>query len=112
MRGGASASHRAVSLAALTRRLLVGRAGAGKTHACLALLARALAERRRALLLVPTYGQAEHVRCLLLDRVGGLSARAVETFSSFAEAAAGVRLAALAHAAERDLWAERALAPP
>ena len=77
------------------RRLLLGRAGTGKTHACLDLLKDALAEGRRALLLVPTYSQAEHLRALLLKLAPGLWARAVETFSSLAERATGMRLRAL-----------------
>jgi RecG-like helicase len=52
----------------MARRLLLGRAGTGKTHHCLARLALELAAGRKALLLVPTYSQAEHLRYLLLDR--------------------------------------------
>ncbi|MGQ0613570.1 MAG: PD-(D/E)XK nuclease family protein [Planctomycetaceae bacterium] len=95
----------------MSRRLLLGRAGAGKTHACLDLLEPALAFERKACLLVPTLDQAEHVRSLLLDRRGGLRARVVETFSSLAEELTGLRLGALAHPGECDRVAADALAP-
>jgi len=86
----------------MARRILLGRAGAGKTHACLAALQDALRAGRQALLLVPTYSQAEHLRYRILDQAGGLGARAVETFSSLAERVAGRRLSDLVPAPVRD----------
>ncbi|MGH7162702.1 MAG: hypothetical protein ACREID_04400, partial [Planctomycetota bacterium] len=93
----------------MRRQLLLGRAGAGKTHVCLQRLRAALDAREAALLLVPTYSQAEHVRLLLLERAGGVSPRVVETFSSFAEARTGLRLRDLASPGTKDLVAEAAL---
>ena len=61
----------------MVRTLLLGRAGAGKTHACLERLVAALRDDRAALLLVPTYGQAEHLRTRLLDLGEGLRRRPV-----------------------------------
>jgi len=93
----------------VARRLLIGRAGTGKTHACLDLLTESLRARGHPLLVVPTYGQAEHLRTLLLDRAGGIAARCVETFSSLAERVLGRLLSGLASAAARDLAAEAVL---
>lgn len=95
----------------MPRRLLLGRAGTGKTHACLDRVVRALETGREALLLVPTYSQAEHLRFRLLERRPGIAGRLVETFSSLSESLAGTRLVALAPPAERDRAAEAALAP-
>jgi len=91
------------------RRLLLGRAGAGKTHACLDKLEAALREGRRPLLLVPTYSQAEHLRYALLDRSGGLSEHTVETFSSLAERVTGLRLRNLLPHPVRDRVARAVL---
>ncbi|MHC4550249.1 MAG: PD-(D/E)XK nuclease family protein [Planctomycetota bacterium] len=92
----------------MARRLLLGRAGTGKTHTCLDLLAEA---EGPSLLLVPTYSQAEHLRCLLLDRLPGLRERAVETFETLAERATGLRLGDLVPPGVKDRLAERVLAP-
>jgi ATP-dependent helicase/DNAse subunit B len=92
------------------RRLLLGRAGTGKTHECLERLGRALAAGRSALLLVPTYAQAEHLRYLLLDRAQGLSGRAVDTFETLAEDVTRLRLRDLVRPAAKDRLAVRALA--
>ena len=86
----------------MARRILLGRAGAGKTHACLDALQDSLAAGRQALLLVPTYSQAEHLRYRILDRSGGGGAQAVETFSSLAERVAGKRLSDLVAAPVRE----------
>ena len=94
----------------MRRTLLTGRAGSGKTHACLERLAGAVSAGRRALLLVPTYGQAEHLRYLLLDRIAGLKEGCVETFSSLAERISGLRLSSRAPNAVCDRIAERVLA--
>lgn len=91
----------------MPRRLLLGRAGTGKTHACLGLVSRH--RRGASLLLVPTYSQAEHLRHLLLDRLPGLQERAVETFETLAERATGWRLRDLVGPAVRDRVAERVL---
>ncbi|HEX5137518.1 MAG TPA: PD-(D/E)XK nuclease family protein [Planctomycetota bacterium] len=93
----------------MARRLLLGRAGTGKTHRCLAQLAAALEAGRRALLLVPTYSQAEHLRYLLLDRTKGLMDRAVETFETLAEDVTRLRLRDLVRPAAKDRLAGRAL---
>lgn len=93
----------------MARRLLLGRAGTGKTHRCLARLAEALEAGRRALLLVPTYSQAEHLRYLLLDRAQGLMDKAVETFETLAEDVTRLRLRDLVRPAAKDRLAGRAL---
>ncbi|MCK6460506.1 MAG: hypothetical protein L6Q95_11495, partial [Planctomycetes bacterium] len=93
----------------MARRLLLGRAGTGKTHHCLARLAEALEAGRKALLLVPTYSQAEHLRYLLLDRAQGLGDRAVETFETLAEDVTRLRLRDLVRPAAKDRLAGRAL---
>ncbi len=90
----------------MTRRLLLGRAGTGKTHACLDLVSQ---NRGTSLLLVPTYSQAEHLRHLLLDRLPGLQERAVETFETLAERATGHRLRDLVGPAVKDRVAARVL---
>ncbi|MHC4960477.1 MAG: PD-(D/E)XK nuclease family protein, partial [Planctomycetota bacterium] len=92
------------------RTLLIGRAGSGKTHACLTRLVTALGDRRRALLLVPTYSQAEHLRYRLLDRAGGIGSRTIETFTSLSERVAGQRLSTLVSAPDRDQLAASVLA--
>jgi len=89
----------------------VGRAGSGKTRACLDRLADAATKKRSALLLVPTYGQAEHLRFGLLERLGGLSRNYVETFSSLSEYLTGGALRELATPAHCDRVAEEALLP-
>jgi len=94
----------------MARRLLLGRAGTGKTHACLDQLVRGLEAGRRALLLVPTYSQAEHLRYLLLERSRGLAGRAVETFETLAEDVTRLRLRDLVRPAAKDRLAVRALA--
>ena len=93
----------------MTKILLVGRAGSGKTHTCLGRLAGAVSAGQRALLLVPTYGQAEHLRYRLLDRIAGLKDGSVETFSSLAERISGLRLSAGARGAVCDGIAEKVL---
>lgn len=60
-------------------------------------------------MLVPTYGQAEFLRLRLLDRVGGLRERCIETFSSLAEHVTGLRLRGLMPPAVCDLVAEGVL---
>jgi ATP-dependent helicase/DNAse subunit B len=85
----------------------LGRAGTGKTHACLDLVSHY--RRGASLLLVPTYSQAEHLRHLLLDRLPGLQERAVETFETLAERATGHRLRDLVGPAVRDRVAARVL---
>jgi len=94
----------------VSRILLVGRAGSGKTHACLERLAAARA--KLCLLLVPTYSQAEHLRYALLDRIGGVSQRVVHTFTSLAERFGGCRLAELVPEARRDRLAAEVLQGP
>jgi superfamily I DNA/RNA helicase/RecB family exonuclease len=94
----------------MARRLLLGRAGTGKTNDCLARLVRELEAGREALLLVPTYSQAEHLRYLLLDRSSGLSGRAVDTFETLAEEITRLRLRDLVRPAAKDRLAVRALA--
>ena len=72
----------------MNRRLLLGRAGTGKTKACLDRLVDAIRPgegQRKPLLLVPTDSQAEHLRSLLLDRTEGLSLHAIATVSRLAE---------------------------
>ena len=93
----------------MSRSLLLGRAGAGKTHTCLGLLTDALARDERPLCLVPTYGQAEHLRNLLLNRAGGLSQRMVHTFTSLAEIVSHQRLGRMVSHAVRDRTAEAVL---
>jgi ATP-dependent helicase/DNAse subunit B len=93
----------------MARRLLLGRAGTGKTYRCLARLADALGAGGRALLLVPTYSQAEHLRYLLLERSRGLRDRAVETFETLAEDVTRKRLRDLVRPAAKDRLAGRAL---
>ena len=84
----------------MSRILLIGRAGSGKTHACL----ERLVERRGklCLLLVPTYSQAEHLRYALLDRLGGVSQRLIHTFTSLAERFGDCRLGELVSESRRD----------
>ncbi|MFI5403369.1 MAG: PD-(D/E)XK nuclease family protein [Planctomycetota bacterium] len=94
----------------MARRLLLGRAGSGKTYHCLARLAREIEAGREALLLVPTYSQAEHLRYLLLDRTSGISGRAVDTFETLAEDVTRLRLRDLVRPAAKDRLAVRALA--
>jgi len=84
----------------------LGRAGTGKTHACLDLVSH---NRGASLLLVPTYSQAEHLRHLLLDRLPGLQERFVETFETLAERATGHRLRDLVGPAVQDRVAARVL---
>jgi ATP-dependent helicase/DNAse subunit B len=85
----------------------LGRAGAGKTHACLDLVSQN--RQGTSLLLVPTYSQAEHLRHLLLDRLPGLQERSVETFETLAERATGHRLRDLVGPAVKDRVAARVL---
>ncbi|HEU5182699.1 MAG TPA: PD-(D/E)XK nuclease family protein [Candidatus Polarisedimenticolia bacterium] len=73
--------------------LLTGRAGSGKTHAILERLVPLLREGRGrdTLLLLPTQGQADHLRGVLLDR--GLAAFRddfIHTFFTLSRALAGV----------------------
>jgi ATP-dependent helicase/DNAse subunit B len=84
----------------------LGRAGTGKTHACLDLVSN---HRGASLLLVPTYSQAEHLRHLLLDRLPGLQEQSVETFETLAERATGRRLRDLVGPAVQDRVAARVL---
>ncbi|MEE8104699.1 MAG: PD-(D/E)XK nuclease family protein [Planctomycetota bacterium] len=93
------------------RILILGRAGSGKTRACLDRLADAADKKRSALLLVPTYGQAEHLRFGLLERLGGLFQNYVETFSSLSEHLTGLTLRELATPAQCDRVAEATLFP-
>jgi len=93
----------------MARRLLLGRAGTGKTHHCLARLVRELDAGREALLLVPTYSQAEHLSYRLLDTTSGVSGRPVITFETLAEDVTRLRLRDLARPAARDRLAVRAL---
>ncbi len=73
--------------------LLTGRAGSGKTHAILERLVPLLREGRGrdTLLLLPTQGQADHLRGVLLDR--GLAAFRddfIHTFFTLSRALAGI----------------------
>ncbi len=73
--------------------LLTGRAGSGKTHAILERLVPLLREGRGrdTLLLLPTAGQADHLRGVLLDR--GLAAFRddfIHTFFTLSRALAGI----------------------
>ncbi len=99
--------------------VLVGRAGAGKTHRVVEELRRHLCQPdaagrfERFQLLVPTYSQAEHVKRRLLRGPAGVAAlldRGVGTFEQLAERETGVRLHALAPAAVRDALLAQALA--
>lgn len=100
-----------------TRRLLIGPAGAGKTHAVLADVAAMAARGERFLVLVPTYSQAEHLKRRLL-RFSGRDAildRGIATFEQLAERRTGVRLSSLVSPAVRDALLAAALeesAPP
>ena len=91
----------------MSRVLLLGRAGAGKTHTCLDRLVSALEARKRALLLVPTYGQAEHLRYELVGLRGAWDA--VSTFENLAEQVANQRLSRIASPPRRDRVAEEVL---
>lgn len=93
----------------MSRRLLLGRAGTGKTHACLDRLTAHLRDERKALLLVPTDSQAEHLRTLLLDRTGGLSLHAIATFTRLAERLTDRNLRNITAAPVRDRVAGEAL---
>jgi len=93
----------------VSRRLLLGRAGAGKTHACLERFTAVLEDGGRALCLVPTHSQAEHLRSLLLARRRSLARRPVATFTRFAESLTGRRLRDLASGAVRDRVAREVL---
>ncbi|MDH3590335.1 MAG: hypothetical protein OER88_00540, partial [Planctomycetota bacterium] len=95
----------------MTRRLLLGRAGTGKTRSCLDLLAQTMRDGGTGMLLVPTYSQAEHLRLELLGRVDGLDPGCVQTFTSLAERVTGIRVRDLATPAVRDRIAGDALAP-
>ncbi len=95
----------------MSRTLLLGRAGAGKTHRVLAAVRAHLAAHdaegrfERFQVLVPTYSQAEHLKRRLLRRDGGLPAlldRGIGTFEQFAEHETGLRLRSLAPATVRD----------
>ncbi|MHC4410307.1 MAG: PD-(D/E)XK nuclease family protein, partial [Planctomycetota bacterium] len=94
----------------MSRILLIGRAGSGKTHVCL----ERLVERRGklCLLLVPTYSQAEHLRYALLDRLGGVSQRLIHTFTSLAERFGDCRLGELVSESRRDRLAAEVLREP
>ncbi len=93
----------------MSRRLLLGRAGAGKTHACLERFAAVLEAGGRALFLVPTHSQAEHLRSLLLARHQSLARRPVATFTRLAESVTGRRLRDLAGRAVQDRLAQEVL---
>ena len=95
----------------MSRTLLLGRAGAGKTH-CVVAAVRAHLDAHDAAgrfarfqVVVPTYSQAEHLKRRLLRRSDGLEAlldRGIGTFEQLAERETGVRLHALAPATVRD----------
>lgn len=92
----------------MTRTLLLGPAGSGKTRAVLdevrPFLAPERGRFRSFLFLVPTYSQAEHVKRRLLRESpgGGLLDRGVVTFEQLAERRTGVRLESLAPRSVRD----------
>ncbi|MHC4937870.1 MAG: PD-(D/E)XK nuclease family protein [Planctomycetota bacterium] len=94
----------------MSRILLIGRAGSGKTHACLERLVEA--RGKLGLLLVPTYSQAEHLRYALLDRLGGVSQRLIHTFTSLAEKFGDCRLGELVPESRRDRLAADVLRQP
>jgi ATP-dependent helicase/nuclease subunit B len=100
----------------VSKTLLLGRAGSGKTRRLL----EAVAERvragtdDRAVLLVPTYGRAEHVKRALLGLLGegtpGFLDRSVVTFTSLAERVlGGTAIAALVSPGTRDHLVRAAL---
>jgi ATP-dependent helicase/DNAse subunit B len=102
----------------MSRTLLLGRAGAGKTQRVVAAVRAHLdahdAQGRfeRFQVLVPTYSQAEHLKRRLLRGDDGLEAlldRGIGTFEQYAERETGIRLRALAPATVRDALVHAAL---
>ena len=112
-----------------TRTLVVGRAGTGKTRRIMERIRPTLRPsarldgRRRGLLVLPTYGQVEHVKRLFLRDDAGPRARrsgagglggyfddSIRTFSGLAEIATGRRVGGLLGSVEKDLLIARALA--
>jgi ATP-dependent helicase/nuclease subunit B len=101
------------------RVLLLGAAGSGKTRALMRRVWSRIRRGReeRVLLVLPTYGQVEHVRRLLLLRVAdraGFFESPVVTFSSLAERVVDHPLRRMLSAAEKDLLLREVLraAPP
>jgi ATP-dependent helicase/nuclease subunit B len=96
------------------RTLLLGRSGAGKTHALTAELSRFLGagRERDAVLLVPNLSQASHLKRLLLTRLGvpGFFDESILTFTSLAERILpDLPIGGLLSGLRRDLLLRRAL---
>ncbi len=113
---GLSGARRTVG--SVTRTLLCGRAGSGKTHRVVQRLLELVSTHdatgrfERFAVVVPTYSQAEHLKRRLLRGDAGLPAlldRGIGTFEQLAERETGLRLHALAPAAVQDAVVVRAL---
>ena len=101
----------------MAKRLILGRAGTGKTRFALDEVARRIRDGTdaEALLLVPTYGRGEHLKRSLLQFLGdgdrGFLDRSIVTFTSLAERVlGGTAINALASPGARDHRLRRALA--
>ena len=97
----------------MTRVLLTGPAGSGKTQRVVDELGALVASGpvERFVVIVPTYSRAEHLkRRILRDGLPGMFDRGIGTFEQFAERRTGRRLSELAPAPVRDALLADALA--